>query len=264
MKIYIKFLKKILKHGIKKNNRTNIPTISIFGYQMHFELTNGFPLITTKKIHIRSFIYELLWFLRGETNIQYLKKNGVNIWNKWADSKGNLGPIYGYQWRSWKTTKGDSIDQIKNIIKEIKQNPNSRRLLVNSWNVEDIHKMSIAPCHVLFQFFIYNNTISCQIYQRSADAFLGVPFNIASYSLLTHMIAQQCNLNVRKLIWTGGDCHIYINHINQVNLQISRKPFPLPILRIKRKPKSIFSYKYSDFEFINYKSHLKITAPIAI
>lgn len=263
MKQYLDFLQHILNQGIPKTDRTGTGTYSIFGYQMRFDLTKGFPLVTTKKLHTRSIIHELLWFLNGETNIAYLKNNNVRIWDEWADENGNLGPIYGKQWRAWNA--GDKvIDQMSDLVHQIKRNPDSRRLIVSSWNVADLEKMALPPCHLLFQFYVANQKLSCLLTQRSADAFLGVPFNIASYSLLTHMIAQQCDLNVGEFIWSGGDCHIYLNHLNQVKTQLSRPPFPLPKLHIKRKPDSLFDYQYDDFEFLNYQFHDAIKAPVAV
>lgn len=264
MQQYLDFLKYILKHGTEKKERTGTGVLSVFGYQMRFDLSEGFPLVTTKKVHVKSIIYELLWFLRGDTNIQYLTENGVSIWNEWADANGNLGPVYGKQWRSWQANDGRTIDQIQNLIKEIKANPDSRRLIVNAWNVGEIDKMALPPCHLLFQFYVANNKLSCQLYQRSADSFLGVPFNIASYALLTHMIAQQCDLDVGDFIWTGGDCHIYSNHSEQIETQLSRVPFPLPKLVIERKPPSIFDYKFEDFAIVNYQSHPAIKAAVAV
>ncbi|AGF46650.1 thymidylate synthase [Candidatus Kinetoplastibacterium desouzaii TCC079E] len=261
---YKELLRHTLEKGSIKIDRTNTGTRSIFGYQMRFNLSNGFPLLTTKKLHIKSIIIELLWFLSGNNNIKWLNQHGVNIWNEWANQDGDLGPIYGVQWRSWPTHDGKTIDQIDNLIKNIDKNPNSRRLIVSAWNVPEIDNMALAPCHIMFQLYVVNNTLSCQIYQRSADIFLGLPFNIASYSLLTHMIAQQCNLKIGELIWTGGDCHIYSNHLDQVNLQLTRTPFQLPTLKIKRKPNSIFEYKYEDFEIENYQYHPHIKAPVAI
>ena len=264
MQQYLDYLRHIMTHGQDKTDRTGIGTRSIFGYQMRFALQAGFPLVTTKKLHIKSIIYELLWFLRGETNIRYLQEHGVSIWNEWADTEGNLGPIYGKQWRSWKAANGKTIDQISHIITEIQTNPNSRRLIVNAWNVGELEEMALVPCHLLFQFSVCQNRLSCQLYQRSADSFLGVPFNIASYALLTHMIAQQCNLEVGEFIWTGGDCHIYHNHIEQINLQLTREPLPLPSLKISRKPETIFNYCYEDFEIVNYQAHPHISGTVAI
>ena len=264
MKQYQDFLRAILANGTPKNDRTGIGTQSIFGYQMRFNLAAGFPLVTTKKIHVKSIIHELLWFLNGDTNVKYLQDNGVRIWNEWADEKGNLGPVYGKQWRSWNSPTRGNIDQITEVIQEIKQNPYSRRLIVNSWNVGELDQMALLPCHALFQFYVANNKLSCQLYQRSADAFLGVPFNIASYALLTHMIAQQTNLGVGEFIWTGGDCHIYSNHLEQVNTQLLRDPLPLPQLHFRRKPDSIFNYQYEDIELKNYEHHAAIIGKVAV
>lgn len=264
MKQYLEFLQHILTHGIDKQDRTGIGTKSVFGYDMRFDLTQGFPIVTTKKLHLKSIIYELLWFLNGDTNVKYLNEHGVSIWNEWADANGNLGPVYGKQWRSWQATDGRTIDQITNLIKQIQHNPDSRRLIVSAWNVGELDKMALPPCHLLFQFYVANRKLSCKLTQRSADAFLGVPFNIVSYSLLTHMIAQQCNLDVGEFIWSGGDCHIYSNHFEQVNLQLTRQPFSLPQLIIKRKPPSIFDYQFEDFEIINYQAHPHIKAPVAV
>jgi thymidylate synthase len=264
MKTYLQFLEHILNHGTEKTDRTGTGTLSVFGYQMRFDLSKGFPLVTTKKLHMRSIVHELLWFLRGDTNINYLKENGVTIWDEWADSKGDLGPVYGRQWRSWPTADGGTIDQLSDIVRQIKTNPDSRRLIVSAWNVGELDKMALMPCHALFQFYVANNTLSCQLYQRSADAFLGVPFNIASYALLTHMVAQQCNLLPGEFIWTGGDCHLYLNHLEQTRTQLAREPLALPSLNIKRKPESLFDYTYDDFEFKNYQFHPPIKAPIAV
>lgn len=264
MKAYLKLLEHILQHGVKKADRTGTGTLSVFAYQMRFNLADGFPLITTKKLHMRSIVHELLWFLRGDTNIAYLNEHGVTIWNEWANEQGDLGPVYGCQWRSWPTSDGRTIDQLTEIVQQIKTNPDSRRLLVSAWNVGELDKMALAPCHALFQFYVANKRLSCQLYQRSADVFLGVPFNIASYALLTYMMAQQCNLEVGEFIWTGGDCHLYTNHLEQAQTQLERKPFPLPQLLIKQKPTSLFDYQFEDFEFINYQSHPTIKAPIAI
>jgi thymidylate synthase len=264
MQQYLKFLQTILSEGARKNDRTNTGTISHFGYQMRFNLSEGFPIITTKKIHLKSVIVELLWFLRGETNIQYLKDHNVSIWNEWADEKGELGPVYGKQWRSWQSNNNESIDQIKILINEIQHNPDSRRLIVNSWNVSDLNKMALAPCHCLFQFYVANGKLSCQLYQRSADAFLGVPFNISSYALLTYMIAHQTNLEVGEFIWTGGDCHIYLNHLEQVNIQLQRNPLKLPTLSFKRKPQNIFDYEFQDFLISDYEHHPAISGKVAV
>lgn len=264
MKQYLDYLRYILDNGVEKKDRTGTGTISIFGYQMRFNLSEGFPVVTTKKLHLRSIIHELLWFISGETNIKYLKDNGVSIWDEWADEKGDLGPVYGKQWRRWETTEGRVIDQLNQVVEQIKINPDSRRLIVSAWNVGELEQMALAPCHLLFQFYVAKGRLSCQMYQRSADSFLGVPYNITSYALLTSMIAQQCNLDVGDFIWTGGDCHIYSNHIEQVSLQLAREPFALPELVIKRKPDSIFDYKFEDFELLNYQSHPRIAAPVAV
>ncbi|KTD07851.1 thymidylate synthase [Legionella jamestowniensis] len=264
MKTYLNLLEHILENGVEKTDRTGTGTLSVFGYQMRFKLDEGFPLVTTKKLHTRSIIHELLWFLQGDTNIAYLNENGVTIWDEWADSQGDLGPVYGRQWRSWPTPDGRSIDQLTEVIQQIKTNPDSRRLIVSAWNVGELDKMALMPCHALFQFYVANNKLSCQLYQRSADVFLGVPFNIASYALLTHMVAQQCNLEVGEFVWTGGDCHLYLNHLEQARTQLGRQPLPLPTLTIKRKPASLFDYEFADFEFLNYQSHPSIKAPIAV
>lgn len=264
MNQYHELLQHILKHGQVKDDRTGTGTLSIFGYQMRFDLNEGFPLVTTKKIHIKSIIHELLWFLNGDTNISYLNKNGVTIWNEWADADGNLGPVYGYQWRSWPDNKGGHIDQISNLIKQIKNNPNSRRLIITAWNPAQIEDMALPPCHALFQFYIHNNKLSCQLYQRSADVFLGVPFNIASYALLTMMIAQVCKLNLGEFIHTFGDVHLYSNHIEQAKLQLSRSTLTLPTMIINKEINSIFDFKYEDFNLIGYNPHPAIKADVAI
>jgi thymidylate synthase len=264
MKQYLAYLEEILAHGERKIDRTGVGTISVFGRQMRFNLSEGFPLITTKKLHTKSIFHELLWFLRGETNIKYLQDNGVRIWNEWADENGDLGPVYGKQWRRWEAADGRVIDQISDVIQQIKTNPDSRRLIVNAWNVGELNKMALPPCHLLFQFYVANGKLSCQLYQRSVDSFLGLPFNIASYSLLTHMVAQQCDLGVGDFVWTGGDCHVYTNHLEQVKLQLSREPFPLPQLEIKRKPASIFDYTFDDFEVLNYQAHPHIKGEVAV
>lgn len=264
MKQYLDLMRHVLEHGDQKSDRTGTGTISVFGYQMRFNLKEGFPLVTTKKCHVRSIIHELLWFLKGDTNIRYLKENGVTIWDEWADQNGNLGPVYGYQWRSWPTPDGKHIDQISEVLKLLKTNPDSRRMIVSAWNVADIPNMKLPPCHAFFQFYVANKKLSCQLYQRSADIFLGVPFNIASYALLVHMVAQQLNLEVGEFIWTGGDCHLYSNHLEQVEEQLSRKPFPLPQLLIKRKAETLFDYHFEDFEIVNYQSHPAIKAPVAV
>ena len=255
MKQYHDYLKHILENGVRKEDRTGVGTISVFGYQMRFDLQEGFPAVTTKKLHFRSIIHELLWFLKGDTNIKYLNENGVTIWDEWADENGDLGPVYGKQWVSWETVDGRVINQIEWLINEIKRNPDSRRLVVSAWNVGELDEMALMPCHALFQFYVAEGKLSCQLYQRSCDSFLGVPYNIVSYALLTHIIAQQCDLEVGDFVWTGGDCHIYLNHLEQVENQLSREPFPLPKLEIKRKPDSIFDYKFEDFEIVGYQSH---------
>lgn len=264
MRQYLDYLEYILRNGVEKKDRTGTGTLSVFGYQMRFNLSEGFPVVTTKKLHLRSIIHELLWFIRGETNIEYLKQNGISIWNEWADDEGELGPIYGKQWRRWEGADGRVIDQLSNVIEQIKTNPDSRRLIVSAWNVGELEQMALAPCHLLFQFYVARGRLSCQLYQRSADSFLGVPYNITSYSLLTAMIAEQSGLDVGEFIWTGGDCHIYSNHIEQVKLQLSREPYPPPRLVIKRKPDSIFDYKFEDFELLDYQSHPHISAPVAV
>ncbi len=264
MKQYLDYLQHILKHGTPREDRTGVGTIGVFGYQMRFDLAVGFPLVTTKKIHLRSVIYELLWFLKGETNIKYLNDHRVRIWDEWASEIGELGPVYPAQWTAWKDDDGHSVNQIAEVVEQIKSNPTSRRLIVSAWNVGDLPEMALPPCHLLFQFYVADGKLSCQLYQRSADSFLGVPFNIASYALLTRMIAQQCDLDVGEFIWTGGDCHIYQNHLEQVELQLSRRPFPLPQLIIKRRPASIFDYEFEDFEIVNYQSHPLIRAAVAV
>ena len=264
MQQYLEFLRHIRNHGVKKEDRTGTGTTSVFGYQMRFDLSAGFPVVTTKKLHVRSIFHELLWFLSGETNIKYLRDNGVTIWDEWADKDGNLGPVYGKQWRKWEARDGRIVDQISEVIEQIKTNPNSRRLLVSAWNVGEIHKMALPPCHLLFQFYVADGKLSCQLYQRSCDAGLGVPFNIASYALLTHLIADQCNLDVGDFVWTGGDCHVYLNHTEQIAELITRSPYPLPKLVMKRKPDSIFDYRFEDFEIVGYQSHPHIAMPVAV
>ena len=264
MKQYLELLDRVLREGVKKEDRTGTGTYSVFGHQMRFNLEDGFPLLTTKKLHLKSIIYELLWFLQGDTNAKYLQEHGVRIWNEWADPDGNLGHIYGFQWRSWPDYKGGNIDQISEAVETIKHNPDSRRIIVSAWNVADLDNMNLPPCHAFFQFYVANGRLSLQMYQRSADIFLGVPFNIASYALLTHMIAQQCDLEVGEFIWTGGDAHIYSNHFEQVKEQLSREPYPYPKLTILRKPESIFDYRFEDFEFENYQHHPLIKAPVAV
>jgi len=264
MRQYHNLMKEVLEKGVQKSDRTGTGTISIFGHQMRFNLAEGFPMVTTKKLHLKSIILELLWFLKGSTDNNWLKERGVSIWNEWAAPDGDLGPIYGYQWRSWPAPNGQHIDQIAEVVETLKKNPDSRRIIVSAWNVADIPRMALAPCHAFFQFYVADGKLSCQLYQRSADIFLGVPFNIASYALLTHMMAQQCNLEVGDFVWTGGDCHLYSNHLEQVDLQLSRDFFPLPKLNILRKPDSIFDYEFEDFEIVGYESHPAIKAPVAV
>lgn len=277
MKQYLELLDKVLSDGVQKGDRTGSGTLSIFAHQMRFDLQKGFPLVTTKKVHLKSIIYELLWFLKGETNISFLNQNNVSIWDEWADEQGELGPVYGHQWRSWSTVSGEKIDQISAVIEQIKNTPNSRRMVVSAWNVADLPdesmspqqnvasgKMALPACHAFFQFYVAENRLSCQLYQRSCDTFLGLPFNIASYALLIHMVAQQCDLQVGEFIWTGGDVHLYSNHIEQAKLQLSRQPHPLPQLKIERKPESIFDYTYEDFTLIDYQAHEHIKAPISV
>jgi thymidylate synthase len=261
---YEDLLRDVLDHGTHKSDRTGTGTLSVFGRQMRFDLSKSFPLVTTKRVHFKSVAVELLWFLRGDTNVKWMQDQGVTIWNEWADADGELGPVYGVQWRSWPTPDGGHIDQIAELIGNLRTNPDSRRLIVSAWNVAELPKMALMPCHSLFQFYVADGKLSCQLYQRSADIFLGVPFNIASYALLTHMLAQQCDLEVGEFIWTGGDCHIYSNHTEQVALQLSRTPHPYPTLRIKRRPASIFDYELDDFEILDYQHHPAIKAPVAV
>jgi len=277
MKQYLQLLDKIIQEGNLKGDRTGSGTLSIFGHQIRFPLTQGFPLVTTKKIHLKSIIHELLWFLKGDTNLAYLHEHNVNIWNEWANEQGELGPVYGHQWRSWPTPDGRHIDQIQQVIEQLKKTPNSRRIIVSAWNVADLpdesmspqqnvarNKMALAPCHAFFQFYVADGKLSCQLYQRSCDTFLGLPFNIASYALLTHMVAQQSDLEVGDFIWTGGDVHLYLNHQEQAKLQLTREPYPLPSLTINRRPESIFDYTYEDFNFTDYQAHEHIKAPISV
>ena len=264
MRQYLAMMRHVLEHGAPKNDRTGTGTLSVFGHQMRFDLAEGFPLVTTKKLHLKSIIHELLWFLQGGTNVRYLRENGVTIWDEWADPEGNLGPVYGFQWRSWPAPGGKAIDQMADVLAQIRRNPDSRRLIVSAWNVADIPRMALAPCHALFQFHVAGGRLSCQLYQRSADIFLGVPFNIASYALLTHLVAQQCDLEPGEFIWTGGDCHLYLNHLDQVRTQLAREPLPLPRLVIGRRPATLFDYEYGDFEIAGYQSHPGIKAPIAV
>ena len=264
MQQYLAMMRHIRESGNHKEDRTGTGTLSVFGHQMRFDLSQGFPLVTTKKLHLRSIVYELLWFLSGDSNIGYLKDNGVSIWNEWADENGDLGPVYGVQWRRWQAASGETIDQIEDVVRRLKEDPDSRRILVCAWNVAEVPRMALPPCHCLFQFYVADGKLSCQLYQRSADVFLGVPFNIASYALLTHMMAQQADLKVGDFIWTGGDCHLYLNHLEQADEQLSREPLPLPRLAIKRKPESIFDYRYEDFEILGYESHPHIKAAVAV
>jgi thymidylate synthase len=264
MKQYLDLMQDILDNGASKTDRTGTGTLSVFGRQLRFDLSKGFPLVTTKKLHLRSIVYELLWFLNGDTNIKYLNDNGVTIWDEWADENGELGPVYGSQWRSWPAPDGKHIDQITQVINQIKQKPDSRRHIVTAWNPAEVDKMALPPCHALFQFYVADGKLSCQLYQRSADYFLGVPFNIASYALMTYMFAQQCDLQPGEFVWTGGDVHLYTNHLEQAKLQLSREPYALPELVIKRKPQSIFDYTFEDFEIRNYQAHPSIKAPIAV
>ncbi|WP_374366018.1 thymidylate synthase [Piscinibacter sp.] len=261
---YEDFMRHVYAHGVAKSDRTGTGTRSVFGHQMRFDLREGFPLVTTKKVHLKSIILELLWFLRGDGNAKWLQERGVTIWDEWAKPDGDLGPVYGVQWRSWPTPDGGHIDQIAEVVKQLQTNPDSRRIIVSAWNVADLPKMALMPCHAFFQFYVAEGRLSCQLYQRSADIFLGVPFNIASYALLTHMLAQQCNLEVGDFIWTGGDCHIYSNHFEQVEQQLARAPYPYPLLNIKRRPASIFDYAYEDFEVLEYQHHPAIKAPVAV
>jgi thymidylate synthase len=264
LRAYLDLLRDVLENGVPKEDRTGTGTISVFGRQLRFDLSQGFPLLTTKRIHIRSVVHELLWFLRGDTNIRYLHENGVTIWDEWADENGELGPVYGAQWRAWTAPDGRTIDQIAQVVESIRTNPDSRRHIVSAWNVADLERMKLPPCHLLFQFYVAGGKLSCMLTMRSVDTFLGLPFNIAEYALLTHMMAQQCDLEPGELIWSGGDVHIYRNHLEQVKLQLTREPYPLPRLVIKRKPPSIFDYTFDDFEFVGYRHHPAIKAPVAV
>ncbi len=261
---YLELMRHVLEHGVHKEDRTGTGTRSVFGWQMRFDLAKGFPLVTTKKVHWRSIVHELLWFLSGDTNVRYLRENGVTIWDEWADAQGELGPVYGYQWRHWPTADGREIDQITEVMERIRRDPDSRRLIVSAWNVADLPRMALAPCHAFYQFYVAQGRLSCQMYQRSADIFLGVPFNIASYALLTHMVAQQAGLQPGEFIWSGGDCHLYLNHLSQAQEQLSRTPYPLPTLRLLRQPPSLFDYTFEDFALDNYQAHPHIKAPVAI
>ncbi len=264
MQQYLDLMRRVRDTGARKEDRTGTGTLSVFGHQMRFDLSEGFPLVTTKKLHLRSIIHELLWFLSGDQNIRYLQDNGVSIWNEWADEEGNLGPVYGVQWRSWGTPDGRSIDQISQVMQQLKESPDSRRIIVSAWNVADVDNMALPPCHCLFQFYVADGKLSCQLYQRSCDIFLGVPFNIASYALLTHMMAEQADLDAGDFVWTGGDCHLYLNHLEQTDLQLTREPLPLPRLEIKRRPDSIFDYRFEDFEIVGYESHPHIPGKVAV
>ncbi len=264
MRAYLDFMRFVRDRGHRKDDRTGTGTLSVFGYQMRFDLSAGFPLLTTKRVHTRSIIHELLWFLAGDTNVGYLRENGVSIWDEWADENGDLGPIYGHQWRSWPASDGRSIDQLSEVVAQIRKNPGSRRLIVSAWNVGDLARMKLPPCHAFFQFYVAEGKLSCQLYQRSADIFLGVPFNIASYALLTHLVAQQTDLEIGDFIWTGGDCHLYLNHLEQVETQLARTPYPLPSLVIKRRPASLYDYRFDDFEIVDYRFHPAIKAPVAV
>ena len=264
MQQYLSMMRHVRDTGARKEDRTGTGTLSVFGHQMRFDLSQGFPMVTTKKLHSKSIIHELLWFLRGDSNVQYLQENGISIWNEWADENGELGPIYGVQWRSWPTPNGDTVDQIQEVVDLLRNNPDSRRILVSAWNVAEISNMALPPCHTMFQFYVAGGKLSCQLYQRSADTFVGVPFNIASYALLTHMLAQQADLKVGDFVWTGGDCHLYLNHLEQAEEQLSRVPLALPRLAIKRRPDSIFDYQFEDFEILNYEFHPHIKAAVAV
>jgi len=264
MQQYLSLMRHVRDNGTLKEDRTGTGTLSVFGYQMRFDLGSGFPLVTTKRLHVKSIIHELLWFLSGDQNTRYLTDNGVSIWNEWADADGNLGPVYGVQWRSWGAADGRTIDQIDQVVRQLREEPDSRRIIVSAWNVGDIERMALPPCHCLFQFYVADGKLSCQLYQRSCDIFLGVPFNIASYALLTHMFAQQCDLGVGDFVWTGGDCHLYTNHLEQADEQLSRKPLPLPRLALRRRPASIFDYRFDDFEILNYEAHPHIRAAVAV
>jgi thymidylate synthase len=264
MKQYLDMMRLVRETGTRKEDRTGTGTLSIFGHQMRFDLSQGFPLVTTKKLHLRSIIHELLWFLSGDSNIRYLKENGVSIWDEWADENGDLGPVYGVQWRSWPTPDGRKIDQVSQVMQQLRETPDSRRIILSAWNVAEIDNMALPPCHCLFQFYVADGRLSCQLYQRSCDIFLGVPFNIASYALLTQILAQQADLDVGDFIWTGGDCHLYLNHLEQADEQLARETLPLPTLAIRRRPPSIFDYRFEDFEILDYEAHPHIKAPVAV
>jgi thymidylate synthase len=264
MRQYLDLMRHVLERGTSKTDRTGTGTLSTFGWQMRFDLSQGFPLVTTKKLHLKSIVHELLWFLRGETNVRYLREHGVTIWDEWADENGDLGPVYGVQWRAWRCADGRTVDQIERAVELLRRDPDSRRIVVSAWNVGELEQMALTPCHAFFQFHVADGRLSCQLYQRSADIFLGVPFNIASYSLLTQMMAQQCDLEAGEFIWTGGDCHLYVNHLEQARTQLAREPRPLPRLLIRRRPESMFDYRFEDFEFLDYQPHPAIKAPIAV
>lgn len=264
MKPYLDLMRRIMESGVRKDDRTGTGTLSLFGQQLRFDLSQGFPLVTTKRLHVRSIVYELLWFLRGDTNVAWLHEHGVSIWDEWADENGELGPVYGKQWRAWPTADGGSVDQISQVVQQLRRDPDSRRIIVSAWNVGELPQMALMPCHAFFQFYVAAGRLSCQLYQRSADFFLGVPFNIASYALLVHMLAQQCDLQPGELVWTGGDCHLYLNHLQQAQEQLQRAPLPLPQLRLRRRPPSLFEYDYEDFEIVNYQHHAPIKAPVAV
>jgi thymidylate synthase len=264
MRQYLELLRHVRERGARKSDRTGTGTLAVFGWQLRFDLGAGLPLVTTRQLHLKSLVHELLWFLRGETNVRYLREHGVSIWDEWADENGELGPVYGKQWRDWVAPDGRHIDQMSAAVEQLRRNPDSRRIIVSAWNVGELERMALLPCHALFQFFVADGRLSCQLYQRSADLFLGVPFNIASYAILTHMLAQQCDLGVGEFIWTGGDCHLYLNHLEQADLQLSREPLPLPRLAIRRRPPSLFDYVYDDFEISGYRHHGAIRAPVAV
>ena len=264
MRQYLELMRHVRDNGTRKEDRTGTGTLAVFGYQMRFNLGEGFPLVTTKRLHVKSIIHELLWFLSGSQNTRYLTENGVSIWNEWADENGDLGPVYGVQWRSWGTADGRTIDQVSEVVRQLRETPDSRRIIISAWNVGELDDMALPPCHCLFQFYVADGKLSCQLYQRSCDIFLGVPFNIASYALLTHMLAQQADLGVGDFIWTGGDCHLYANHLEQADEQLTREPLPLPRLAIRRRPDSIFDYEYEDFEILNYEAHPHIRAAVAV
>jgi len=264
MRQYLDMMRHVLEHGARKTDRTGTGTLSVFGHQLRFDLAEGFPLVTTKRVHTKSIVYELLWFLRGDTNVRWLQERGVTIWDEWADADGELGPVYGRQWRSWGTPDGGSVDQMARVVEQLRTDPDSRRIIVSAWNVGELDRMALAPCHAFFQFHVAEGRLSCQLYQRSCDIFLGVPFNIASYALLTHMLAQQCDLVPGDFIWTGGDCHLYLNHLEQARLQLSREPFPLPTLHLRRRPPTLFDYEFDDFEIAGYQHHPAIKAPVAV